>query len=105
MVVESPQDGTCLLSAAELVHLLGGPAEVGHACGISATAVSMWYSRGRSYLPAAHHAALWRLAQAKKVNWTPPGYEGVRLVPDASLAGKPIASDMFLQCSRADKAA
>jgi len=81
MVVESPQDGTCLLSAAELVHLLGGPAEVGHACGISATAVSMWYSRGRSYLPAAHHAALWRLAQAKKVNWTPPGYEGVRLVP------------------------
>lgn len=63
---------------AELVRQLGGPLAVGRALGVSTQAVCMWYQRGIS---PRFHAAVWRLANAKGVHWTPPGFEGVRLLP------------------------
>jgi hypothetical protein len=70
-------------SVADLVRALGGPAAVGRWLGITSDAVSMWYvrRRGPPAIPPQHHPALWRLAQAKGVAWTPPGFEGLRLVP------------------------
>ena len=67
---------------AELVRQLGGPLAVGRALGVSTQAVCMWYQRGIS---PRFHARVWRLANAKGVPWTPPGFEGVRLLPVETL--------------------
>jgi hypothetical protein len=69
---------------ADLIRALGGPARVAAALNMKPDAVIMWYApsrRGPASIPARHHAALWRLAQARGVPWTPPGFEGVRLLP------------------------
>jgi hypothetical protein len=73
MPPESPQP-----SVKALVKALGGANAVARACGVVAAAVSNWGAVGA--IPHRHHATLWRLAQAKGVAWTPPGFEGVRLV-------------------------
>lgn len=65
----------------DLVRALGGPAVVGRGLGLRTVAVCMWYAPGRDRIPPEHVPALWRLAQARGVPWTPPGFEGVRLVP------------------------
>jgi hypothetical protein len=67
-----------------LVRLLGGPSELARHLGVKREVVCMWYapsSKRPTKIPERHHAALWRLAQAKGVAWTPPGFEGLRLVP------------------------
>lgn len=66
----------------ELMRVLGGGIVVADACGVSPQSVSNWGADGR--IPARHHPALWRLAQRKGVDWQPPGYEGLRLVPDTN---------------------
>jgi hypothetical protein len=62
-----------------LVRALGRLKGVAHTCGVSLQAVSNWTATGR--IPTQHHATLWRLAQSRGVPWTPPGFEGVRLLP------------------------
>jgi transcriptional regulator with XRE-family HTH domain len=62
----------------ELVRALGGTQAVAEACGVVPSAVSLWITTQK--VPFRHHAMVWRLAQAKGVPWTPPGFEGVRLV-------------------------
>lgn len=83
----SRNEQVALECAAELVRALGGPKAVAHAIGLSTAGVSMWYRRSRlsrrSGIPPAYHARLWRLAQAKGIDWTPPGFEGLRLVETA----------------------
>ncbi|MBR0651368.1 helix-turn-helix domain-containing protein [Roseomonas terrae] len=67
------------MSVQDLMKALGGGVAVSEACAVSPQAVSNWIAEGR--IPARHHPAVWRLAQAHGVNWRPPGYEGLRLVP------------------------
>ncbi len=87
-----------MLSAQPLVRALGGGKAVAQACGVTPQAVSNWVAADR--IPSQHHAAIWRLAQAKGVPWTPPGFEGVRLLPvdvphsdDGSVTSAPAARE------------
>jgi hypothetical protein len=66
------------VTVAETIQALGGATAVSRVCRVSLAAVCNWVSDGK--IPPAHHAALWRMAQARGVDWTPPGFEGVRLV-------------------------
>jgi hypothetical protein len=81
----SRNDPVALECVAELVRALGGPAAVARALGLSTAGVCMWYQPSRLSrcpgIPPAYHARLWRLARAKGVAWTPPGFEGFSLVP------------------------
>ena len=65
---------------AALVRSLGGPTRLAGHLGLTAAAVCQWYTRDHA-IPPRHLAAVWRLAQARDVAWTPPGFEGFRLVP------------------------
>ncbi|NKC33478.1 helix-turn-helix domain-containing protein [Falsiroseomonas selenitidurans] len=59
-----------------LVVGLGGNKAVGERCGVSQAAVSNWIAADA--IPAEHHLVLWEMALAAKVEWTPPGAEGLR---------------------------
>lgn len=61
----------------ELIDALGGPAAVAAARGLSVTAVFNWCAGG---IPARHWIALWRMAKQSKLDWRPPGTEGLDLV-------------------------
>lgn len=100
-----PAESSQPLSVQDLVKALGGPANVGRELGLRTVAVSMWYAPGRNRIPPAHVLALWRLAQAKGLNWTPPGYEGLRLEPVTSHSRDDNDARMFPQCSHLDTAA
>lgn len=81
----------------DLVRALGGTQAVAKACGVVPTAVSMWMTSQK--VPARHHATVWRLAQARGVAWTPPGFEGFRLLP----ADAPHAGDLNVTFSQSDR--
>jgi len=66
------------------IAALGGPAKVARELGITTAAVSNWPLTGR--VPAEHHIALWTMATAAGLDWTPPGAEGMALVPKAEAA-------------------
>jgi hypothetical protein len=68
------------LAPRDLVHQLGGPSAIATRLGISAQAVSNWYSAG---IPKAHHLRLWQMAQAAGLDWRPPGTDGITLAPAA----------------------
>lgn len=61
------------------MQALGGVRDCATSCRVGTTAVFNWAAANK--VPPAHHAALWRLAQSRGVSWTPPGFEGVRLLP------------------------
>lgn len=69
---------------ADVIEGLGGATEVGRRCGVTASAVSNWVARDA--VSAMHALAIWRMATAAGLDWTPPGAEGLRLVEVAATA-------------------
>lgn len=63
----------------DLVHALGGPVQVGERLGLSPSSVCNWYDAAGG-IPPRHHLALWRMAQEARVDWRPPGADGLKLV-------------------------
>jgi hypothetical protein len=61
------------MTVRELVRALGGNSVVAEALGLSAQAVTNM--QARDSVPARHHIRMWRLAEAKGVDWVPPGSE------------------------------
>ncbi len=59
----------------DLINALGGPSVVAAEVGLTVAAVGNWSLRNN--LPADYHAPIWRMARKAKVNWTPPGFEGL----------------------------
>lgn len=70
-----------MLTVRAVIDALGGPAEVGEICRISAPAVSNWGAR--DVVAAEHRITIWRLAQAKGLDWKPPGADGLCLAESA----------------------
>jgi len=68
----------------DLIKRLGGPAEVAVRLGIAGKTVSMWGSRGE--IPGDYRLAMWRMATEAGLDWTPPGADGLALVPKAEVA-------------------
>lgn len=64
-----------------VIKALGGPTAIAKMLGLSVPAVGNWTMRDE--IPREHHLALWRLAMAKNVAWTPPDAVGLVLVPEA----------------------
>lgn len=64
----------------DLIQQLGGAVRVAAMLGVSAPAVSNWCAAARG-IPPQHYASLWRAARERGVNWTPPGFEGLAIVP------------------------
>lgn len=62
-----------------LIKALGGPTLVSAELGLGLAQVGNWSFR--DVIPREHHIAVWRLATAKNVPWTPPDAEGLMLVP------------------------
>lgn len=62
-----------------LIKALGGPTIVADAVGLGIAAVSNWSAR--DFIAREHQVAVWRLAAAKNIDWTPPDFEGLKLVP------------------------
>lgn len=62
-----------------LIKALGGPTAVGRTLGLRVSAVGNWTMRDA--IPREHHLAVWRLATAKNIVWTPPDAEGLVLTP------------------------
>jgi hypothetical protein len=62
-----------------LIHALGGPGVVADEIGTTGKSVSMWGTRGE--IPSAFHLSVWKMAIARGVEWTPPGAEGLKIVP------------------------
>lgn len=69
------------MMVSELLVELGGPARLGRALGVTTAAVSNWSAAQR--VPPTHALAIWRMATAAGLAWTPPGAEGLRLVEAA----------------------
>lgn len=63
-----------------LIKALGGPTFVATELGLRLATVGNWNLRNA--IPPEHHIAVWRLAIAKGVHWTPPDATGLALVPD-----------------------
>jgi hypothetical protein len=68
-----------MITVRSLIKQLGGPSEIAARCGISASAVSNWGSRGE--VAAGHRITLWRMASEAGLDWTPPDAEGLQLTP------------------------
>jgi hypothetical protein len=64
-----------------LIKALGGPTVVAAELGMRISTVGNWTMRDA--IPGEHHIAVWRLAIAKKVDWTPPTAVGLVLPPPA----------------------
>jgi len=67
-------------TARDLVMALGGPNALAERLAISAPAICNWYLRG---IPSRHHLALWQLARAAGIAWTPPRAENLALLRTA----------------------
>jgi hypothetical protein len=66
------------MEVSSLIAALGGPTRVAKTLGITTQAVSNWSATRR--VPREHHVAVWRMASAAGLDWTPPGAEGLTLV-------------------------
>ena len=62
-----------------LIKALGGPTAVAEALGLRVATVGNWSLRDA--IPPEHHIAVWRLATAKGIAWTPPDADGLALAP------------------------
>jgi hypothetical protein len=58
------------MTTKELIVALGGNARVAAHLGIRPNAISDWFRR--ETIPARHQMALWRMARAASISWTPP---------------------------------
>lgn len=65
----------------DLISRLGGPTALGRKIAAAPKAVSMWSKRNA--IPREYHLAIWRLAISEKIDWTPPGGDGLTLIPAA----------------------
>lgn len=68
----------------DLIKTLGGSGQVAQAVGVTPSAVSHWIADGE--IPAGRRLAVWRMAQAAGVDWTPHEVSGLRLVPEGAAA-------------------
>lgn len=62
----------------EIVRALGGPSAVAAELHLGVSAVSNWSKR--EAIPREHHLRLWRLAQERGIDWTPPDATGLNLI-------------------------
>lgn len=65
----------------ELIDALGGSAAVARALRVRLSAVSQW--KARQTVPASRHAKLFAMAQARGIDWRPPGFERLAVAPQA----------------------
>jgi hypothetical protein len=70
-----------------LIKALGGPTAVAAALGLRLSTVGNW--KMRDAIPREHHLAVWRLAIEKGIAWTPPGGDGLTLIPAANSPNAP----------------
>lgn len=59
------------MTVSELIKRLGGTGEVATQIGVKPPAVSQWIEKGE--IPPRRVFAVWQLARAKGVDWTPAG--------------------------------
>jgi hypothetical protein len=60
-----------------VIKALGGPSYIASQLGLTVPAVSNWSLRDA--IPGKHQLAVWRLARAAGVDWTPPAADGLVL--------------------------
>lgn len=63
----------------DLVRQLGGAQQVADRVGVTPQAVTNWQMRGA--IPRRHHLAIWQMAQRARLEWQPPGTDGLALAP------------------------
>jgi hypothetical protein len=71
-----------------LIKALGGPTAVAEELGLRVATVGNWSLRDA--IAPEHHIAVWRLASARGVAWTPPDGEGLVLAPAPALPAQRV---------------
>ena len=71
-----------------LIVQVGGNKAVAERCGVTSNAVSGWIAANA--IPREHHLALWDMALAEGLDWTPPKAEGLR---DRLRGAAPVKAD------------